>query len=53
MLAKIVTTALLLLNLLLQSVIAPQEKQQAQRSQVCEQVPGVANLLKLDCEKGA
>lgn len=53
MLAKIVTTALLLISLLLQSVLATQADQQAQLERVCEQVPSVANLLQLKCEKGA
>lgn len=53
MLAKIITTALLLINLLLQSLIATQAEKQTHIEQICEQVPSVASILHLTCEQGA
>lgn len=53
MLAKLVTTALLLINLLFQSIVATQSEKQTHIAQICEQVPSVASVLHLTCEQGA
>lgn len=53
MLAKIITTALLLINLLLQSLIATQADKQTHIEQICEHVPSVASILHVTCEQGA